>query len=865
MTSFGFVVRLAWRDTRAAWRRLGLLTGAVMAGVGALVAINSFTDNLRDSVAEQAQALLGADLSLRSREPLDTNAAATALIDSLVAVGGPTARVARSTSFTAMAYLRRSGTARLVQVRAVEPGWPFYGEITTRPSGAWGRIQQGEILVDPSLLGALGAAVGDTLALGDARYPIGGTVVNVPGEIGLQAAFGARVFIASRTVPGTNLLGFGARVDHEIFLRLPASIDAQEVAQRNRDALRESRVRIRTVADDRDNLTDGLTRLANYLGLVGLAALLLGGLGTASAVHVLVRQRLDSIAMLRCLGATSWQVIGALLLQAMAMGLLGSLLGAVVGVAVQQGLPGVLADFLPVDVRIVPSPRAVALGVSLGLWTAGGFALLPLLAIRSISPLATLRRITDPPRIRWEPVRALAVLALVASVVGLATVQVGSLRTGAWFALGAGVALLVLWLASLAVIRAARWLGTRRWPYLVRQGLANLHRPGNQTVTVVLALGFGAFLLTTLFTVQANLLRDFRVDAAPDRPNLVLFDIQDDQRSLVDSVIRGAGATPRDFVPIVPMRLEAVDGEPVRRLLARGGPPAEDSSTTDRDGGGLWAYRREYRSTYRAALGPAERVIAGSWFDGVPAGSGRSAEDPVPISVERDLAGELRVGIGDRLTWNVQGALVHSIVRSLREVDWARFEPNFFVVFAPGALESAPQSWVTLTRVTDPVARGGVQRLLAERAANVTSVDLGEVQRALEAVVNRVVLAIRFMALFSLATGAVVLIGAVITSRWQRIREGTLLRTLGATRSQVLRILGVEYAALGVAAALVATGLAAGAGWALAHWMFDSSFMLPLGPMALLAGGLVLLTTGVGIATSLDVLRRPPLEVLRAE
>ncbi len=867
MTSLGFVVRLAWRDTRAAWRRLGLLTGAVMAGVGALVAINSFTDNLRVSVAEQAQALLGADLSLSARAPLDTNQAATALVDSLVRVGGPATRVAHTTSFTAMAYLQRSGTARLVQVRAVDPGWPFYGAITTRPDGAWSRLQQGAIVVDPSLLGALGASVGDTLALGDARYPIAATVISVPGEIGLQAAFGARVFIAERTVPATNLLGFGARVEHETFLKLSPTIDAQAVAQRNRSALREARVRIRTVADDRDNLTEGLTRLANYLGLVGLAALLLGGLGTASAVHVLVRQRLDSIAMLRCLGASSRQVISALLLQALAMGLIGSLLGAALGIGLQQAVPGVLADFLPVDVRVVPSPRAVALGIGLGLWTAAGFALLPLLGIRAISPLATLRRLTEPPRVGWDPARAVAAMLLAVSVVGLATVQVGSLRIGAWFALGAGVALLVLWLVSLAVIRGARWLAARRWPYLVRQGLANLHRPGNQTVTVVLSLGFGAFLLTTLFTVQANLLHDFSIDAAPDRPNLVLFDIQTDQRSLVDSAIRATGAVPRDFVPIVPMRLEAINGQPVRRLLADSGRSVADSGDRRGRGGGLWALRREYRSTYRAGQGPAEHLTAGRWFDEVTSGSGsgRRADDPVAISVEQDLAAELGVGLGDTLTWNVQGAMVHSVIRSLREVDWARFEPNFFVVFAPGALEQAPQSWVTLARVTDPVARGMIQRVLAEHAANVTSVDLGEVQRAIEAIVSRVVMAIRFMALFSLATGAVVLVGAVVTSRWQRIREGTLLRTLGATRSQVLRIMGVEYAALGLAAALVAVGLAAVAGWALARWMFESSFTLPLGPMALLAGGLVLLTTGVGLAMSLDVLRRPPLEVLRAE
>jgi putative ABC transport system permease protein len=281
--------------------------------------------------------------------------------------------------------------------------------------------------------------------------------------------------------------------------------------------------------------------------------------------------------------------------------------------------------------------------------------------------------------------------------------------------------------------------------------------------------------------------------------------------------------------------------------------------------GGLWAWRREYRSTYRDSLGSAEEVIAGRWFTATDRGNGRSADTPVAISVETDVASELGLEIGDRVVWNVQGANIHSVVTSLRRVNWARFEPNFFVIFAPGALESAPQTWVTLARVTDATARGQVQRILAEQAPNVTSVDLGEVQRALESVIGRVVLAIRFMALFSLATGAIVLIGAIATSRWQRVREGTLLRTLGASRSQVLRILSVEYAALGVASALVAVLLAGAAGWALARWVFRSSFAWPVMPMAVLALSLVALTTVVGLWNSLDVLKRPPLEVLRAD
>jgi putative ABC transport system permease protein len=270
-----------------------------------------------------------------------------------------------------------------------------------------------------------------------------------------------------------------------------------------------------------------------------------------------------------------------------------------------------------------------------------------------------------------------------------------------------------------------------------------------------------------------------------------------------------------------------------------------------------WAIRREYRSTYRDTLVASEHLIAGRWWN--------SAGGPAQISVERDLARELGVGLGDEIVWDIQGVPLTTRVASLREVDWARFEPNFFVVFAPGALEAAPRTYVTLTRVEGAAARGIFQRRIAERLPNVTSVDLSTVQETLERLIDRVVLAIRFMALFTLGTGTLVLVGALATSRFQRIREGALLRTLGATRAQLFRIVLSEYLSLGLLAAAVALLLAGAAGWALARFLFEGSFTLPVGPLAGLGASVVLLTVAVGLANSREVLRRPPLEVLRAE
>lgn len=852
MTSLGFVARMAAREVRASPRRLFLLTAAVAIGVAALVAINSFTASLQRSVRDQARALLGADLSFSARRPLP--AAVDAVLDTLEAQGARTARV---TSFGGMAYVPRTAGTRLVQVAAVDGGYPFYGEIRTDPAAAWSRLGSGRhVVVDPALLAALSAVPGDTLALGEARFVITGAVVSAPGNAGFRAALGPRIFIPATHLTETGLLGFGARAEYEAFVRLPASLDPERVAERYRGTLRPERVRVRTVSEDRQDLNETLSRLTGYLGLVALIALLLGGIGVASAVVVFIRQRLETIAVLRCLGATGGRVLAIYGLEAAAMGLAGSLLGAAAGVGLQRLLPGLLAGLLPVDVELVVSWPAVILGVAMGLWVALVFALLPLLGVRRVPPLAALRRPFESqpaPRDWW---RGAAVALLAGSTVGLASLQVGSLRQGAVFSAGLAGALALLWFASWALIRAARRWPLPGSPYLWRQGLSNLHRPSNQTVTVVLAIGFGAFLLGTLLLVQFNLLRQLRLTGGPQRPNLVLFDIQRDQLDEVEATLARAGLPSVGPVPIVPMRIASVRGTPVSRILADSGVAGEDGPR------GAWAYRREYRSTYRDTLVASERLVDGRWWS--PAARPGAGDGP-RISVEAELARELGVGVGDEIVWDVQGLRLPTRVASLREVEWARFEPNFFVVFEPGVLEEAPQTLVTLTRIERPEERGRFQRGLAERLPNVTTLDLTLLQETLERLIGRVALAIRFMALFTLATGAVVLIGALATTRFQRIREGALLRTLGATRGQIFRVVLAEYLALGVMAATVAAGLAAVAGWGLARWMFDGRFALPALPLAALTLGVVGLTVGVGLLNSREVIRRTPLEVLRTE
>jgi putative ABC transport system permease protein len=866
------LLALAWRESRFARRRLLLFLSSITLGVAALVATQSFAANLAEGVRDQSRGLLGADVAMSSSKPFGRKT--EAVLDSLRRAGTPVSRV---TSFGSMALAERTGGTRLAQVRAVEPGYPFYGEIETEPAGRWARLQGGRnALVDPALLTALDARVGDEVKLGDARFRIVGTLVKVPGDVGIGSLFAPRVYVPARYVAETGLVRFGSRVDYDAYVRLPAAGAAQRFTTARREALRAERTRIRTAEGQQRQLDESLGRLGSFLGLVGTFALLLGGIGVASSMGAYMAQKRDTIATLRCLGATAPQIIAIYLLQAGAMGLVGASIGAGLGLAVQWVLPRLLKDFLPVEVGTSIHLPAILTGVGIGVWIALAFALLPLLAIRRISPLEALRRkveeTMETPRGR-DPWRLGAWAVLAVSIGALVMLQAERVAVGLGFVAGIGVTLLALWAAAWAVTRAVRRAPTGGLPYPARQGVANLHRPGNQTRVVVLALGFGVFLLATLYLVQDNLLRPLRTDAQGPRGNLLLFDVQAEQRAGVTEELARARVSVAQEAPIIPMRIHSINGKTAAQLVpAAGGqapgpeegpPERGEKDGPARSGPEPWAVRREYRSTYRDSLVDSERMREGRlWRAG---GGGATAAGVAEVSLDVAIVEDLAVALGDTIVWDVQGVRIPTRVTSIREVDWQRLEPNFFAVFPSAVLAEAPQTWVMLAGAPDAATRATVQRDLVRRWPNVAILDLTEVRAALDEVLGRVTAAIRFLAAFSVATGFIVLLGAVLTSRLQRIRESVLLRTLGATRRQIGSILLAEYLSLGALAGIAGVGLAVGAGWALAKWVFRVDFAVPAGPLLLIALAVAALAALVGFWGSREVFRHTPLEALREE
>ncbi len=832
---------MAWRDSRSSRGRLLLFVSSIVLGVAALVAIGSFRENADLAIEREAKNLLGADLALRGRRAFDAES------ESLFARLGE--ERSRQTHLASMAYFPEKEDFRLVALRAVEPGYPYYGTLKTEPASAAVTFFEGpQALVDDGLMQQFDVEVGDQVRFGEETFTVAGRLLEVPGEAMAWSEALPRVYIPLESLDATQLVQPGSRVSYHIFFRFDPQADMGAVVEGIEPDLERLQLRPDTVERRKRSLGRIMANLSRFLGLVGFIALLLGSVGIAAAIHSHVRQKLGTVAILSCLGSSSRQTFSIYLIQAAAMGLIGVAAGCLLGLLVQFYLPILLADFLSFDLPFEFAWSAILTAAVIGLCLTLLFALLPLLPLRRISPLRALRSGYEEIRGRTDPWLWAAGGAISLAILGFAMAQTTRWETGLGFFAGLVVTFLLLAATARLLMWGVRRLFPARWPYEWRQGMANLFRPQNQTALLILSLGLGTFLIATLQVVQASLLSQAALLDRDERPNLVFFDVQPDQVQPAIELLRNRRAPILQNVPIVTMRLARIKGRTVDELL-------EEDRERRR-----WAYTREYRSTYRDHLMDSETVVAGTWQGRAELGNG-----PVPISLEVEIAQDLDVGLGDELVFDVQGIELGTRVGSLRRVDWDRFQPNFFAVFPVGALEAAPSFSVIVTRVESTERLVELQRSIVRRFPNVSTIDLSQILKTVDSLLDRVAAVVRFMALFSILTGLVVLGGAVTTSRYQKIKEAVLLRTLGASRGQIVKILLIEYLLLGSLATLAGLGLSLAASWALTALVFKTDFRAPLAALALLAAGTVSLVVAIGVANTRGVWSRPPLEVLRSE
>ena len=836
---------MAWRDSRRSRQRLLLFMSSIVLGIAALVAINSFGDNLARSIDEQAQELLGADLTASySKEQSEGTQ------NLLRSLGQDHAY---EVAFPSMVVFPKAQGLRLGQVKALEGNFPYYGDWETQPASAVGQFRRAMVtkqhlaLVEDGLLIQFGAQVGDSVKIGNLMFLVAGRVMKTPGQTAIASTVAPSVYIPQSLLSQTGLIQVGSRVNYKYYYRFPPKTNIAAIAKKLEPQFDKSGISSDTVEGRKKQTGRSFDDLTKYLNLVAFVALLLGCVGVASAVNLYVKEKLQSVAVLRTLGTSGRQAFLIYLVQTALMGLLGAIIGAMLGSVIQLLLPRVFGSFLPVTVDTAISWSAVGQGIGTGLLIATLFALLPLLVIRKVSPLRVLRASYADDTASRDGWQWVVYVTIILAIAGFAYWQIHSWNLALGFTGGLITAFAVLAGMAQLLILAVRKFFPSSWSYVWRQSLANLYRPQNQTLILVVSIGLGAFLIATLYLTQSLLLGRVQLSASGGQPNMVLFDIQNEQKAGVKALVKQYKMPVLQEVAVVTMRLLDINGqsvEAIRKDTARKIPE--------------WGLTREYRATYRDSLISSEKLISGR--------PPYMANNGIPhISVDDDYFGRLKLKLGDTLTFNVQGTPIQTVIGGTRKVDWQRVQTNFLVVFPKGVLDQAPQFQVLMTRTPDTRQAALFQRDLVGRFPNVSAIDLGLILKTLDEILGKISFVIRFMALFSIITGLLVLSSSVVISKYQRIQESVLLRTLGANRNQILQITLIEYLFLGLLAALSGILLSLLAAWSLAKFVFEVPFTPQPIPLLVITAVVTGLTMLIGVFNSREVLVRPPLEVLRAE
>jgi putative ABC transport system permease protein len=844
---------MAFRELRAAWARLLFFFLCVAVGVAAIVALRSIMQDVRDVLTREARALVGADVVLRSLRPWSASerAQVTERAGSDLVT---TADLIETQTMAARMEGDRVTAARLVELRGVDPSFPFYGTLELAGGQPYSHrlLEARGALVQPEILAQFEAAVGDTIRLGGRDFTIRGVVTRDRVQRSGGFSLGPRVYVDLADLEGSPMLGYGSRASYQMLLRVHEA-SVERLTRQFRRMFRRDLVTVQSWRGVEDRLGRNLTLAENYLSLVGFAIVVLGGIGVWSVTRVFVQQKIRSVAILKCLGASSRLVLATYGLQVAWLAFAGSLVGIGVAAAALRAIPPRLLTPLNLTTVGVTWSAAVQ-GIAVGVLVSLLFAVVPLLEMRRVKPLLLLRADTAATtRTRdWQSVLAGAVLALALLLVAIW--QAGSLRAGLYVSGGlAGV--------GLALLAAAHWLVrltrplTRSTRFAVRHAVVSLGRPGNQTRVVLVAVGLGCFFVLSMRALQMNLLDEFSGQLSRNAPDLVLIDIQPDQLDGVRAAVAPYASQPARTWPMMRARVVGVDGRRVH---------LSDAQAVRRQG----QLTREFGITYRDALQDNERLIAGKYWTQPVSGDRLADGVDTEVSIEQSVHDRADVDIGDVMRFDIGGQVVRARVTSIRDVSWDEAQNGGFVfVFRPGpAIERAPHTFVGFLKVPPgPAAAGAVQRDLVKAFPNVSVIDVREVLASIKEVVDNATLGVTIVGAVTLFSGLLILVGAVAVTKFQRLYEAAIYRTLGAGTTLLASMTAIEYGLLGLLAGLLGAVGALGLSWVVATQLFEIDWRPAPG---VLAGGVLvtaLLVCVVGVVASLDVLVRKPLRTLRGE
>lgn len=840
MNQTKFLLKTALRDSRKDRGKLIMFMSSIMLGIAALVAINSFNDNLVKDIEQQAKSLLGADLVISGNRP-----ASEEILNAFDSLPGERANELQLFS---MAYFPSVDQTQFVKIRSFEGDFPFYGDIIAEPQKSVQEFRTSKsALINEGLMLQLNLEVKDSVKLGNTKFEIIGKLKTDFGGSGIGASFAPPVYISNQFLSSTNLVQPGSLVNYTYYAKLPDAVNADDWKDERNEAFRSDNMRMTTVADQKRNLTRAFESLNSFLNLVALVSLLLGCLGVASSVFIYVKSKIQSIAVFRCLGMKGKQAFLIYFYQILALGVISVISGILVGSGIQILLPMIMSDLLPFDVSTSLSWSAILEGLLIGTTITILFALLPLISIRKISPLRTLRTSVESDGQGRDLLRWVIYLSIFVSVIGFLWRLTGELKDGFIFAIGLLVSFLGLYLTSNVIMWAVKKFFPRKWSFVLRQGLSNLYRPNNQTQTLLVSIGLGTAVLTTLFIIQGLLLSNVSQMDAGNQPNIILYGVEKGQQDSIANLTESYDMPVIQQLPIVTMDLDGWKGKTKKEWLA-------DTTANVR----RWAATREARVTYRDYLDTNEELVKG-----VFKGKRASPRDSIFISLGEDYARGLQVDIGDEIIWNVQGLRMKTYVSSLRSMEFRNMQARFFIVFPTGVLENAPQFQVLVTKSPDVETTADYRKSVVKAFPNVSVVDLGSILSSLNDILNKVSYIIKFMAAFSILTGLIVLISSLLLSKFQRIRESVLLRTIGASRRHILSINATEYFLIGALSAATGIFISILGSWLLAKYQLELDFYIQWFPIFIVFLIVTLLTTFIGVFNSREVVEKSPLEVLR--
>ena len=843
-----FVLRMAVRETRASLRRLFFFFICIAVGVAAIVALRSVIQSVRGVFGSEAKALIAADVLIATNRDWTPEARAT--IDRRLAAAGSVERTELVETPTMVRPADRSkAVAKMAELRAVQPRFPLYGSVDLQGGQTYSPelLANHGVIVRPELLTAIGVAVGDQIIIGTSTFTIRGLIVREPGRGMGEFSLGPRVLIAYDDLPSTGLLGFGSRARRAMLVKLPE--DRVEPLVKNlRGDFKDEFINTRSFRSTEDQVGRDFDRAENYLSLVGLVIVILGGIAVSSVTRVFILQKIRSIAVLKCLGARSGQIISVYILQVMTLGLAGSLLG----VALARGVIASIPLMLGASTSILAQAHygvtwsAAAQGVAIGVLVSLLFSVVPLLQVRFIKPSLLLRDETVRRARDWKGIGVIVVVSL--ALVALTAWQAASLKVGVVVCVGFAGLAVILHLAGRALIALiAPMANSRSFP--LRHAVLHLSRPGNQTRVILLAVGLGAFFIVGVRSMQASLLSEFSIQVAQDAPDMFLLDVQRAQaegvRAFLGDPSHGAGEF--QLIPVLRARVVGVAG---REVTLDGADAVREKGVS---------IGREFTITYRDHLESNERVIQGAFWN--------SASAEGEVSVEKLIAERARLHVGDTMKFDVLGRLVSARVTSIRDVEWRESRNGGFVfVFRPGVLDQAPQTFVAPLKGPDGVAaRARFQHDLVEHFPNVSVIDFHEVLETIREVMSKVTLAITVVGGLVLFSGGLILIGAVAMTKFQRVYEAAVFKTLGANTRTIARMLLFEYGVLGSLAGLIGSLGAIVLTWGVSKYALEIPWKIFAGEH--IAGVLLtaVLVAVIGVVSSLDVLKNKPLATLRAE